>query len=159
MQVSDQGAGPAKRQRAIWIGIDPGVETGVAVAPRGGKLEIVTSLPIHAAMAYVAHWAEEREQQKIALHVIFEDARKARFRARSGRDQLRAAAQAQGAGSVKRDCGIWEDYLTTLGVPFTAMPPDYKLTKMSAGRFAVMTGWKERTNSHGRDAAMLVFGK
>lgn len=156
---TDSRSAAGRKQHAIWIGIDPGVNTGVAVAPRGGKLEVVTSLPIHKAMAYVAQWAEEREQNRIALHVIFEDARKARFRARTGRDQRQAAAQAQGAGSVKRDCQIWEDYLTTLGVPFTAMPPDYKLTKMSAGRFAVMTGWQGRTNSHGRDAAMLVFGK
>ena len=64
----------------------------------------------------------------------------------------------QGVGSVKRDASIWEDYLTDLGIEFEMVAPKRNVTKLSQDRFKAMTGWKNRTNEHGRDAAMLVFG-
>ena len=33
------------------------------------------------------------------------------------------------------------------------------MTKLSAEQFRRITGWTEQTNEHGRDAAMLVFGR
>jgi len=33
------------------------------------------------------------------------------------------------------------------------------MTKLTADQFKRITGWHGRTNEHGRDAAMLVFGK
>ena len=64
----------------------------------------------------------------------------------------------QGVGSAKRDASIWEDYLTDLGVEFEMVAPKRNITKLSQERFKVITGWQNRTNEHGRDAAMLVFG-
>lgn len=38
------------------------------------------------------------------------------------------------------------------------VPPKNNKTKLDATKFKQITGWKERTNEHGRDAAMLCFG-
>lgn len=64
----------------------------------------------------------------------------------------------QGVGSVKRDASIWEDYLKDLGVSFEMVAPKRNVTKLKQETFKRYTGWDKRTNEHGRDAAMLVFG-
>ncbi len=64
----------------------------------------------------------------------------------------------QGAGSVKRDCKIWEDFLTDLDIPFEMVAPRKGMTKYSAAAFKKLTGYEGKTSEHARDAAMLVFG-
>ena len=65
----------------------------------------------------------------------------------------------QGAGSVKRDSQIWEDFLSDNGIRFEMRAPKNNTTKLSADVFKALTKWPKRTNSHERDAAMLVFGE
>jgi len=84
--------------------------------------------------------------------VIFEDARQRKWFGGSGKEKW------QGAGSIKRDCTIWEDYLRYIGVPFIARPPTAGGTKYDADHFARITKWSGVTNNHARDAAMIVFG-
>ena len=67
--------------------------------------------------------------------------------------------RAKGAGSVERDCSIWEDFLADINVPCEMVPPKNNVTKLRQEAFAKLTGWSQRTNEHERDAAMLVFGK
>lgn len=126
-----------------FIGIDPGTKTGFAVASNG-QLIGVDSVPIHVAMDRVRQVAGD-------CFVIFEDARKRRWLGSKGREAL------QGAGSIKRDCSIWQDYLEAFGVQYRAQAPQRGATKIDAKRFASITGWNKRTNEHGRDAAMLVW--
>jgi hypothetical protein len=64
-----------------------------------------------------------------------------------------------GAGSVKRDCAIWEDFCRDLGIDYIPVPPQAGLTKWPADYFNKVTGWKGRTSDHARDAALLVYGK
>ena len=64
-----------------------------------------------------------------------------------------------GAGSVRRDCEIWEEFCNHYKIPFDAVPPRKGLTKWDADTFAKVTGYKGRTSNHARDAALLVFGK
>jgi hypothetical protein len=59
---------------------------------------------------------------------------------------------------VKRDCQIWEDYLTDLRIPFEMVAPKNNATKLTAEQFRRITGYEGKTNEHGRDAAMLVYG-
>ena len=133
------------------IGIDTGTHTGVAIYETISKrIERLETLPIHKAMALVLATALENPNN---THVYFEDARLRKWFGRSGREQL------QGAGSVKRDCAIWEDYLTDYKIPFTAIAPKNNATKLTADYFAKVTGWTARSSGHARDAAMLVFGR
>ena len=142
----------------ICVGIDTGVNTGFAVwYTESRQLTIVTTITIHQALIWVKGFWERCKEEGEEMKVYFEDARKrtwyATSTAKQDRDKL------QGAGSIKRDCKIWEDALTEWGIPFEAVAPKRNVTKLSAEAFRNITGWKERTNEHSRDAAMLVFGR
>lgn len=134
----------------ILIGIDPGVNTGYAeYLPSEGKLLAVGTVKIHEAMATIRR-AHERGE---SMRVLFEDARLRKWFGTKGREAL------QGAGSVKRDCKIWDDFLRDLGVCFQMVGPQSGATKWDAARFAQVTGWTGRTSEHARDAAMLIWGR
>lgn len=129
------------------VGIDPGVTTGLALYDREEKrLVAVESYQILEAMD------EVRVRLHLGLELRFEDARMRRWFGKKDREVL------QGAGSIKRDCQIWEDFCHRHQIKVTHIPPMDNLTKLNAGQFAKLTGWEGRTNEHGRDAAMLVFG-
>jgi hypothetical protein len=134
----------------IVIGIDSGVETGFAVWNKAERCLLqVCSLKIHQAMDRVL---ETHRLNPGNLIVRVEDARKRKWFGNAGREQL------QGAGSIKRDAVIWEDFLTDHKIPFEMIAPKNNKTKTDADYFKRITGWQARTNNHARDAAMLCFG-
>ena len=134
----------------IYIGIDPGTHTGVALWDPSIKELKISTLKIHEAMNAIKVIAETIEKKSVKVR--FEDARQRKWFGNAGRDQL------QGAGSIKRDCAIWEDYLKDLGVDFEMVAPKNAITKMKAEYFRQLTGYKGKTSEHGRDAALLVYG-
>ena len=131
-----------------FIGIDVGTHTGVAVWDKHKKcfVEIVTTT-ILQAMSIVSKY-----EVPDGVQVRLEDARKRKWFGNSGRERL------QGAGSVKRDCVIWEEFLNEEKIPYMLIAPKNNSTKMSADSFKKITGYSGRTSEHARDAAMLVFG-
>ena len=140
----------------VSIGLDPGTHTGLAVWD-GDRFTIIETLPIHAALLRVKELFDRYSFNGNGVKVYFEDARQ-----RTWFPKMTAAkdrARLQGAGSVKRDSTIWEDALTDWGIPFVAVAPKNNMTKITPQFFRVMTGWQGRTSEHGRDAAMLVFGR
>ena len=135
------------------IGIDTGVHTGFAVYDTDLKALIyVKEYPIHRAMDIVKRLSDDGTEIKVR----FEDARKRTWFGYHTAKEDRA--RLQGAGSVKRDCQIWEDYLTDLRIPFEMVAPKNNATKLTAEQFRRITGYEGKTNEHGRDAAMLVYG-
>ena len=140
----------------IAIGIDPGHDTGLAVWDTTlRKFRAVSTMPIHRALKAVHDWADEYPHQ---VRVVFEDARRRRWLPRDT-SSSEYRGHLMGAGSVKRDATIWEDFLTDKGIPFEATPPRPGLTKWTADTFERVTGWKGRTSNHARDAALLVYGR
>ena len=138
----------------IYIGIDTGVHTGVAVWDSEQKeFVVVDTMKIHEAMNFVYNYAD----LDITLQVRFEDARQRKWIPMS-KNMTGELGRAQGAGYVKAHCQIWEDYLTDYQIPFEAIAPRRNVTKLSAEQFARITGYKGRTSEHARDAAMLVYG-
>lgn len=134
----------------IFIGIDTGVSTGIAVwSATEKKLLKVETTKIHKAMEIVRHYHEINGN----IHVKVEDARKRKFF--GGYTAKDMAARKQGAGSVKRDASVWEDYLKDLGCSFEMRIP--RDTKISEQMFHKLTGWTKRISNHARDAAMMVF--
>lgn len=137
----------------VYIGIDTGKNTGVAIWMSGrnnGFFSSIETMPIHRAMKIVR---DLKDSYKEEVFVIFEDARQRKYFGNSSYEVW------QGAGSIKRDAVIWEDFLTDEGIEFRAVPPTKGATKMTAEAFRDLTGWGKRTTEHSRDAAMLVFGR
>jgi len=142
--------GNLRTESRLLIGIDTGVNTGIAVWNRHErKLVMVKSLMIHQAMEYIL------TLDYFSTFILVEDARKATH----GRNSATDKSKLQGAGSVKRDAKMWEDFLTDKAIPFEMIRPNRATTKLDAPTFRAITGWEEQTNQHGRDAAMIVFGK
>lgn len=138
----------------IYIGIDPGTHTGVAVwDTREGKFLSLRTLLIHRAMTFILTWSLKAEETGQEIQVVFEDARQRKWYGNESN------AKRQGAGSVKRDCSIWEDFCRDYQIPFVAVPPIKGGTKVSESYFKTISGWKGRTSNHARDAAMLVIGR
>lgn len=138
------------KKHEFFIGIDTGVKTGFAFWKKDDKnFVVIQTLPIHQVMDRVAVAAEIFRER---LFVRVEDARKRKWFGNAGREQL------QGAGSIKRDAKIWEDFLTDLKVDFELVAPKNNKTKLNKEAFKKMTGWDKQTTEHSRDAAMLVYG-
>lgn len=140
----------------LLIGIDPGTKTGFAVWDRTiNAFTEVKRFPIHAALLRVKEIANRYPDGAVA--VVFEDARLRKWYGTHTAKKDRA--KLQGAGSVKRDSKIWEDALRDWNIPFAKVAPKDNITKMDAEPFRRLTGYTGRTNEHGRDAAMLVYGR
>ena len=136
-----------KKKYSIFIGIDSGVNTGLAYwLPETKTFARVQSMKIHQALELVSHHGDY-------VFVRVEDARKRKWLPKE-----KGRAQLQGAGSIKRDAVIWEDFLTDLRIDFEMVAPKNNKTKLSAAAFKSITKWPGKTNEHARDAAMLVFG-
>ncbi len=132
--------------RTTLIGIDPGVTTGIATWDRATRqLVDVCSVDILEAM-------ERVHLLRLRAEVWFEDARLRTWFGTKGREAL------QGAGSIKRDCAIWEAFCLRHEIPYRALKPQRGATKWTDPAFRTLTGWPGRTNEHARDAAMLVYG-
>lgn len=144
---------PFNRSRyRYWVGIDTGVETGYAEWDRQeNKLICAWTVAIHTAMELI------RELPADKLFVRVEDARLRKWIPAQATESGERGRR-EGAGSVKRDARIWEDFLTDLGIDFELVAPKANRTKMRADPFRKLTRYKPVTTSHGRDAAMLVFG-
>ena len=139
-----------------YIGIDTGTHTGLAVwNAKERKLDQIKTVKIHIAMSIIQSYIQSSklglENQSVFIRV--EDARMRKWFGKNSNAKL------QGAGSVKRDCTIWEDFLTDLGANFEMVSPANNKTKLNAEQFKRITKYAGQTNEHNRDAAMLVYGK
>lgn len=131
----------------VIIGIDPGTYTGYAES-ENGTITRVQTMRIDQALMYVLG---HHKNGRLRL-VRWEDARLRKWFGKKGKEAL------QGAGSIKRDCSIWEDFFKAHGIPNRPIPPMAGATKWSPALFQAATGWTKPTSEHGRDAALLVIG-
>lgn len=139
----------------FYIGIDTGTKTGFAVWDSGKRqfVEVDTksiSAALLEALRYAANFGREN------VTVVMEDARKRKWLPRE-KDLSEYRGKLMGAGSVKRDCSIWEEFCREQDIRLIVQPPRAGMTKWTPEYFARVTGWNGRTSNHARDAAMLVF--
>lgn len=139
-----------------WIGIDPGENTGVAIWD-AGKQCFVSIFTTTAASAILHIWDNYVCWNNCTI-IVFEDARKRQWIPRE-KNLSEYRGRLMGAGSVKRDCTIWEEFCKDYNFNYLAVPPRRGETKWDADYFARVTGWTKRTSNHARDAALLVYGK
>lgn len=132
------------------IGIDPGTETGWAVwSCSGSELIAVGCSKLHSALLRIKESSEIKDNR---LFVRIENPNT--WKPFGGK---RNNAKLQGAGSIKRDYAILTDALTDWGIAFEGVSLHAAPKKLTAEAFRKLTGWQERTNQHGRDAAMLCW--
>ena len=133
----------------VIAGIDPGTKTGVALwSPKKQAFKSIETVGIVSAMRRII----TAMSPDIEVAVYFEDARLRTWFGNSGREKL------QGAGSIKRDSAIWQEFCEYYKIPYQAVKPEKGQTKWGAEYFKRLTGWEKRTSQHARDAAALVFG-
>ena len=145
-------AKPAKPETAngitakVLIGIDPGTNTGFAVKDADG-LKVVETLTIWAALNRAKAW---KGVAGSSLFVRVEDARQRTWFGNTGPEKWK------GAGSIARDCSIWEEFLTAEKIAFEMVhPKNVKAT--TPEQFKALTGWTGRTSIHAREAAWLIL--
>lgn len=138
----------------IVIGIDTGVHTGLCIYDSEERsIKQICCVGIVKALDIVGGYAERHA----SIKVYFEDARQRKWIPRE-QSFSEVKGRAMGAGSVKRDCQIWEEFLTDRRIPFEKVAPRCNITKLSAEQFCKLSGWTGRTNEHSRDAAGLILG-
>jgi hypothetical protein len=140
------------------IGIDPGVKTGIAIWDcNENKFILIDSYPITIALLTVNNYRrnhiDDSGKWGDNIAVVVEDARQRKWFGNKGREAL------QGAGSIKRDCQIWEEFLKEFEIDYKMQAPSQGMTKLNAEQFRKLMGYSKRTNEHARDAAMLIYGK
>jgi hypothetical protein len=130
------------------IGIDPGVTTGYAIRDTLKKEYVeIGSNTILRVQEIIEDWRKFYD-----IFVRVEDARKRKWFGKKQREVL------QGAGSIKRDCQIWEEFLTANKIPHEFVAPKDNKTKLDAKKFKLYTGHQGKTNEHSRDAGSLLLG-
>lgn len=141
------------------IGIDTGVHTGYAEWDCKKKtFVLVKTMKIHEAIFRVQERIRTWKRKGYSFIVRVEDARQRKwFSDKYAKDGHMRNIQ-QGAGSVKRDASVWEDFLKDENINFEMVAPKNNATKMSDHSFKILCRYEGRTSEHGRDAAMLVFG-
>lgn len=142
-----------------YIGIDTGVNTGIAIWDnRKRSLLLVETTTIHKAMKVVEEYKQTAANESTRIVVRVEDPRQRTWFGTERMSREEERKRLQGVGSVKRDASIWDDYLKDLDVEYEMVAPKRNVTKLTQERFKAITGWEKRTNEHSRDAAMLIYG-
>jgi hypothetical protein len=143
---------PIDKKYRFIIGVDTGVNTGYAVWDRSQRKYLtIKSLKIHSLIITLFLLITDKGY-KDKFYVLAEDARKRKWFGDNSQAKL------IGAGSIRRDGSILEDFLTDYAIPHEMIAPRKGMTKWNDEYFKKMTGWNERTNSHSRDAACLIYG-
>jgi len=143
-----------------WIGIDTGVNTGYAIWDTTEKrFTNIETGKIHQAMFVIKNKVDEHgiDWFNENFFLVIEDARKRKF------DPGMTDAKRMGAGYIKRDAVVWQDFLTELGVNFKMVAPNGTLNDMAKAKklsiWQANTKWTKRTTEHARVAAMLVWNR
>ncbi|EMM94287.1 hypothetical protein LEP1GSC158_0635 [Leptospira interrogans serovar Zanoni str. LT2156] len=121
-------------QEKFLIGIDPGTKTGLAAwDTQDKKLMYVGTYEFFGACEFIRFLKQKRG---FDICLVIEDARKRKWFGQN------ADAKRMGAGSVKRDCKLWEDFCNREGIPFRLVHPKRGATKYTSSEFQIVTGWR-----------------
>jgi hypothetical protein len=143
----------------INIGLDPGVNTGVAVYDSHHKAFIlIKTLSFWEAISLLMQYKDEHPD----LHVVLEDPSankpvfRKKFATQTNNDRMMDKIS-QNIGSNKRDAQLLSEFLINAEIPFTLVTPTKG--KYNKETFEKLTRYNKITSQHGRDAAMLVWGR
>ena len=132
------------------IGIDPGVNCGVAIFSGGELKKLYTFSGIN-----LIEWLP---YQTAAKTIVIEDSRLQSFLF-SGAQQNKAQSLkiARNVGMVDMVCHMIESLCEKSNVDLIGISPKSKGKKLQSTAFNLYTGWTEKSNQHERDAAMVAW--
>jgi hypothetical protein len=135
----------------VYVGLDPGVKTGIAVV-RNSKFIFVGSGSILQVMEWLLAWMESFNiEVRIENPFLYKN---------FGLSVKGMQSRMMGAGSVQRDYKIWVEFFAKHKITYSDVNPKNILNKYNDAKlFKNATGWQHPTNSHGRDAGMMVWDR
>lgn len=132
------------------IGIDAGVNTGIAIYEDGMIKELSTIEPIDIADIFICYAGDP-------LFVAFEDSRLQSHVWIPGQSKGVAANIARKVGMVDAWCYLIERLCEKYDVAYMRVSPKAKGQKLNAEEFKQITKWDGKSNQHERDAAMVAW--
>ena len=132
------------------IGIDPGVNTGMAV------YEDANLALLHTVEPHKIPWLLSQYQIE-PLFVAFEDSRLQSHVWLPSQSKGVAANIARKVGMVDAWCYMIERVCEEYDIGFMRVSPKAKGAKVDAESFKKLTRWDKRSNQHERDAAMVAW--
>ena len=132
------------------IGIDPGVNTGIAVY-EDGELHLLQTIEPHQIAWYFSQYQVE------PLFVVFEDSRLQSHVWVPSQSKGIAANIARKVGMVDAWCYLIERVCDEYDIAYMRISPKAKGGKVDAELFKKVTRWDKRSNQHERDAAMVAW--
>jgi len=153
----------------VYIGIDPGVHTGMAFyCVETKKMELETMSVVEAMIKLQQVQEENTGGHKIVVFIedpnqnqpIFSRHKVPEFCTTVAKRIDYICKKAQDVGRNKEDAFILMKWMDHIGMEYHALRPNSRSnTKLTAKQFEMRTGYKGRSNEHTRDAGMLVYGR
>lgn len=130
------------------LGLDPGVQTGIAVLVGGTLTFLDTCHPLDIQKHLIAHRPDR---------VVFEDSRLTSHLFTTNKKQAVAKSMARKVGQVDMVCGMIVEACDRLAIPAHGISPKGKGAKLNAAQFKAVTGWEGSSNQHERDSCMVAW--
>lgn len=130
------------------IGIDPGVNTGLAFISNGMLIDLAAIHPLDIV---------ENLKDFSPARVVFEDSRLTSPVWGRGTSAAARIKIARNVGQVDMVCGLIVTACERLGIPAHGISPKGKGAKLNAAQFKEVTGWTGKSNQHERDACMVAW--
>ena len=129
------------------IGIDPGVNIGIAIV-ESGTYVLIQTLSITMAMNYINTLLYDGNN----IEIFIEDPNLRKWYGNN------SGLKQQGAGSIKRDYSIWRTYCKENNINMHPIhPKDVGSLFDNEILFKSATKWIKKCSIHARDAARMVY--
>ena len=132
------------------IGLDPGLNTGVAIYKDGKLTELLTIEPIGLPDILNSIFDEP-------TFIVFEDSRLQSHIWIPSQSKGVAANIARKVGMVDAWCYMIERLCENYDIAYMRISPKAKGEKLNAEDFKRITGWTGKSNQHERDSAMVAW--
>lgn len=144
----------------IFIGIDPGVKTGIAVwNSSNGRFDALKTLTFWEAVEELQQWAD-LAQEFVPKKIVVEDPNMISTTfTRQGVFGRSHAKISQNVGACKRDAQLIVEKCKSIGFTVVCIAPGAnKYINLNAQKFKALTGCDLPSSQHSRDAAAYVWG-
>jgi len=132
----------------LILGIDPGVNTGIAYYI-DGKLDKLATIEPHQIENAISLFVPDR--------VVFEDSRLQSHTWSQVKSRPAALKMARNVGEIDAWCRLITSICGDLRITAHGISPKGKGIKMDHVMFCTLTGWTGQSNQHTRDAAMVAW--